>query len=71
MPGFGIRVMLSCARLVYGGEKVTVAASLRRNPALHDIQSTFWIEGDLQDIPDHWINQMAASYYKLPSIALH
>ncbi len=53
------------------GEKVTVAASLRRNPALHDIQSTFWIEGDLQDIPDHWINQMAASYYKLPSIALH
>jgi len=37
---------------------------------LHDIQFTFWIEGDLQDIPDHWINQVAASYYGLSSITL-
>ena len=52
------------------GKKDVVVESLRRNPALHDIQSTFWIEGDLQDIPDHWINQVAASYYGLSSITL-
>ena len=53
------------------GQKDVVVESLRRNPALHDIQSTFWIEGDLQDISGHWINQVAANYYGLSSITLH
>jgi hypothetical protein len=53
------------------GEKEVVVESLRRNPALHEIQPTFWIEGDLQDIPEHWINQVAASYYGVASIRLH
>jgi len=52
------------------GEQEVVIDSLRRNPALHSIQTTFWIEGDLQDSPDHWINQAAASYYHLTSITL-
>ena len=52
------------------GETDFVAPSLRRNPALHNIQSTFWIEGDLQDLSDHWINQMAAAYYGLKAISL-
>ena len=47
-----------------------VVASLRHNPALHNIQTTFWIEGDLQDPADHWINQMASNYYGLASISL-
>jgi hypothetical protein len=52
------------------GEKDVVVDSLRRNPALHNIQMTFWIEGDLQDSSDHWINQMAANYYGLSTITL-
>jgi hypothetical protein len=52
------------------GERQVVVESLRRNPALHAIQATFWIEGDLQDPSDHWINQVAASYYGLASISL-
>ena len=53
------------------GVRDVIAPSLRRNPALHDIQTTFWIEGDLQDLPDHWINQEAANYYGVASITLH
>ncbi len=52
------------------GQRDVVVDSLRRNPDLHEIQSGFWIEADLQDDPDHWINQMAASYYGLKSIRL-
>jgi hypothetical protein len=52
------------------GQKNVVAASLRHNPALHNIQSTFWIEADLQDPADHWINQEAANYYGLAAISL-
>ena len=52
------------------GQTKVVVESLRRNPDLHAIQSTFWIEGDLQDLPNHWINSVAANYYGLKSITL-
>jgi len=52
------------------GKIKVIAESLRRNPDLHAIQSTFWIDGDLQDQPDHWINEEAARYYGLESITL-
>ena len=52
------------------GQTRVVAESLRRNPDLHAIQATFWIDGDLQDLPDHWINEAAAHYYGLESITL-
>ena len=52
------------------GQTRVVVESLRRNPDLHAIQSTFWIEGDMQDLPDHWINAVAAKYYGLKSITL-
>jgi hypothetical protein len=50
------------------GARDVIVPSLRRNPALHEIQATFWLEGDLQEIPESWINQAAADYYGLASI---
>lgn len=52
------------------GEGDVIVKSLKRNPALHDIQTTFWIEGDLQEDPNNWINQAASIYYGLNSITL-
>ena len=52
----------------FQGAKLVSVPSLRRNPALHDIQSSFWLEGDIQEAPDYWINQAAADYYRLMSI---
>jgi hypothetical protein len=53
------------------GEKQVIVESFRRNLLLHDIQKTFWIDGDLQDSSNNWINQAAANFYGLTSIALH
>jgi hypothetical protein len=50
------------------GVKDVIVPSLRRNPALRDIQATFWLEGDLHEVPESWINQVAADYYGLSSI---
>ena len=52
------------------GEQEVIVNSLRSNPALHAIQASFWIEGDLQEASDNWINQEAAAYYGLTSISL-
>jgi len=50
------------------GVREVVVPSLRRNPALQDLRTTFWLEGDLQEVPENWINQAAAAYYGLTSI---
>jgi len=52
------------------GQKDVVVESLRRNVVLLDLQKTFWIEGDLQESPENWVNRAAASYYGVNSIAL-
>ncbi len=52
------------------GEQDVLVDSLKHNPALHAMQTSFSIEADLQDDPENWINQVAASYYGLKTISL-
>lgn len=52
------------------GEENVIVNSLKHDPALHNIQTSFWIEADLQDSPNSWINEAAAAYYGLKSISL-
>ena len=52
------------------GEQDVIVNSLKHDPALHNIQDSFWIEADLQDATDNWINEAAAAYYGLRSITL-
>ena len=52
------------------GDKDVIVDSLKHDPALHNIQPSFWIEADLQDDTNSWINEAAAKYYGLKSIRL-
>jgi hypothetical protein len=46
-----------------------VIPSLRRNPAMHDLRDTIWMTGELTEDRRNWINQAAARYYGVQSIA--
>jgi len=47
-----------------------VIPSLRRDPALHDLPSTsIWLVGELEETPAFWVNNAAATYYGVKSIA--
>jgi hypothetical protein len=46
-----------------------VIPSLRRNPAFRNIQASIWMVGELVEDKHNWINQAAASYYRVRSIS--
>ncbi|MGC1379259.1 MAG: DUF6056 family protein [Anaerolineales bacterium] len=46
-----------------------VVPSLRRDPAFRSIQASIWMVGELVEDKGNWINQAAASYYKVRSIS--